>query len=74
MSLDANLPSTTGIKLESRMSKMEEYLSRMSDILKILVRKTNTGNTEIHTKTSQEEAEGTSVTPATGVKHARKRD
>ena len=65
---DADEKSTiSGITLDIRMSKMEEELSSMSDMLKILVCRTNTGNRETHTNISQQEAEDTSIPPEIGV-------
>ena len=55
----------SGITLDSRMSKMEVEFSSMSDMLKILVGRSNTGITETHPNTNQD-AEGIIVSPARG--------
>ena len=56
----------SGIMLDSRMSKMEEEFSNMTNMLKILVGRANTGNTDTQPITTQE-AGGTVVSPARGV-------
>ena len=53
------------ITLDSRMSKMETEFSSMSDMLKILVDRSNTGMTETHPNTIQD-AGDTTVSPAKG--------
>ena len=53
------------ITLDSRMSKMETEFSSMSDMLKILVGRSNTGMTETHPNTIQD-AGDTIVSPAKG--------
>ena len=55
----------SGITLDSRMSKMEVEFSGMSDMLKILVGRSNTGIAGTHPNTNQE-AGGTVVSPARG--------
>jgi len=65
--IDVDEKSTlSGITLDSRMSKMEEEFSSMTNMLKILVGRANTGNTDTHPNTTQE-AGGTLVSPARGV-------
>lgn len=55
----------SGITLDSRMSKMEVEFSGMSDMLKILVGRSNTGIAGTHPNTNQE-AGSTLVSPARG--------
>ena len=56
----------SGITLDSRMSKMEVEFSGMSDMLKILVGRSNTGIAGTHPNTNQD-AGGTVVSPAKGL-------
>ena len=64
--VDADDKSTlSGITLDSRMSKMEVEFSSMSDMLKILVGRSNTGIAGTHPNTNQD-AGGTVVSPARG--------
>ena len=56
----------SGITLDSRMSKMEVEFSSMSDMLKILVGRSNTGIAGTHPNTNQD-AGGTVVSPAKGL-------
>ena len=56
----------SGITLDSRMSKIKEEFSSMTNMLKILVSRANTGNTDTHPNTTQE-AVGTVVSPVRGV-------
>ena len=53
-------------ELHSYMSKMDEEFSSMTNMLKIIVDRANTGNTDTHPTTTQE-AGGTVVSPARGV-------
>ena len=64
--VDADDKSTlSGITLDSRMSKMEVEFSSMSDMLKILVGRSNTVIAGTHPNTNQD-AGGTVVSPARG--------
>ena len=64
--MDSDEKSTlSGITLDSRMSKMEEECFNMTNMLKILVSRANTGNTDNQPNTTRK-AGGTLVSPAIG--------